>query len=154
MQRVKRILAPTDFSDLSRAGLRYALDMARSLNAEVIILHVIAVGDDWFSAHGELSPVRDLLPEQKRLLDKFLRDNFSQFTNLVEIRQRVELGSAHANIVAMAEGEAADIIVMSTHGRTGLSHMLLGSVTERVVGHAPCPVLVIPAIDRKMAKAA
>ncbi len=154
MNRVKRILAPTDFSNLSRAGLRYALDMARSLNAEVIILHVVAVGDDWFAEHGEFAPVRDLLPDQTRTLDKFLRDNFPQVINLVEIRQKVELGVPHLNIVEMAEREKVDLIVMSTHGRTGLGHMLPGSVAERVVGRAPCPVLVIPAIERTIAKAA
>lgn len=154
MDRVKRILAPTDCSDLSRAGLRYALEMARDVNAEVIVQYVIPVGEDWFSEHEEFSPVRNLIPEQKRLLDKFLQDNFPQIINLVEIRQKVEIGVPQANIVDMAAREEVDIIVMSTHGRTGLGHVLLGSVTERVVGRAPCPVLVIPAIDRKMAKAA
>jgi len=156
MERVKKILAPTDFSELSRVGLRYALNMARELNAEVIVQHVISVGEDWFSEHQEFSPVRDLLPEQERLLDKFLRDNFADCINLIEVRQKVEVGLPQANIVDMAAREKVDMIVMSTHGRTGLSHMMLGSVTEKVVGHASCPVLVIPAIDRKrvMARAA
>jgi len=156
MHRVKKILAPTDFSDLSRVGLRYALDTARELNAEVIVQHVIPVGEDWFSAHQEFSPVRDLLSEQERLLDQFLRDNFAEFINLVEVRQKVEVGAPHANIVDLAAREEVDMIVMSTHGRTGFSHVLLGSVTEKVVGRASCPVLVIPAIDRKkvMAQAA
>jgi universal stress protein A len=151
MEKVKRILAPTDFSDLSRAGLGYALEMARNLNAEVIVQHVIPVGEDWFSQHKEFSPVRNLLAEQQRLLDQFLRDNFAESINLVEIRQKVEVGVPHANIVDMAAREEVDMIVMSTHGRTGLRHMLLGSVTEKVVSRASCPVLVIPAIDRKKA---
>ena len=149
MEKVKKILAPTDFSDLSRAGLRYALETARNLNAEVIVQHVIPVGEDWFSQHEELTPVRDLLPEHQRRLDKFLRDNFAECINLIEIRQKVEVGVPHANILDMAAREEVDMIVMSTHGRTGLSHMLLGSVTEKVVGRALCPVLVIPAIDRR-----
>jgi universal stress protein A len=95
--------------------------------------------------------VRNLLAEQQRLLDQFLRDNFAESINLVEIRQKVEVGVPHANIVDMAAREEVDMIVMSTHGRTGLRHMLLGSVTEKVVSRASCPVLVIPAIDRKKA---
>jgi len=156
MDRIKKILAPTDFSDLSRVGLRFALDMARELNAEVIVQHVIPVGEDWFSEHREFSPVRDLLPEKEQLLDKFLRDNFADCINLLEVRQKVEVGVPQANIIDMAAREGVDMIIMSTHGRTGLSHVLLGSVTEKVVGRALCPVLVIPSIDRKkvMAQAA
>ena len=149
MEKVKKILAPTDFSDLSRVGLHYALEMARKLNAEVIVQHVIPVGENWFSQHEELTPVRDLLPEHQRLLDKFLRDHFAECINLVEIRQKVEIGVPHANILDMAVREKVDMIIMSTHGRTGVSHMLLGSVTEKVIGHALCPVLVIPAVDRQ-----
>ena len=156
MDRIKKILAPTDFSDLSRVGLRFALDMARELNAEVIVQHVIPVGEDWFSEHREFSPVRDLLLEKEQLLDKFLRDNFADCINLLEVRQKVEVGVPQANIIDMAAREGVDMIIMSTHGRTGLSHVLLGSVTEKVVGRALCPVLVIPSIDRKkvMAQAA
>jgi nucleotide-binding universal stress UspA family protein len=65
--------------------------------------------------------------------------------NLVEVRQKVELGTAYSNITDLAEREAVDMIIMSTHGRTGLDHILLGSVTEKVIAHAPCPVLAIPA---------
>jgi len=156
MKRVKKILAPTDFSELSRVGLRYALNMARELNAEVIVQHVIPIGEDWFSEHQEFSPVRDLLPEQERALDKFLRDHFADCINLIEVRQKVEVGVPQANIVDMAAREKVDMIILSTHGRTGLSHMLLGSVAEKVIGRASCPVLVIPAIERKkvMAQAA
>jgi nucleotide-binding universal stress UspA family protein len=149
MEKVKKILAPTDFSELSCVGLRYALEMARNQGAEVIVHHVIAVGDDWFSRHAEFSPVRDLISEQQRSLDQFLREKFADFMNLVEIRQVVEIGVPHANIVERAEREGADMIVMSTHGRTGLGHMLLGSVTEKVVARAPCPVLAVPSTERK-----
>jgi nucleotide-binding universal stress UspA family protein len=69
--------------------------------------------------------------------------------NLIEIRQMVEIGVPYANIVELAEREGVDLIVMSIHGKTGFSHMLLGSVTGRVVPRAPCPVLSIPAIERK-----
>jgi nucleotide-binding universal stress UspA family protein len=71
--------------------------------------------------------------------------------NVVEVRQKIELGNPYSNIADLAEREAVDLIVMSTHGRTGLDHILLGSVTEKVIAHAPCPVLAIPAPKRHVA---
>jgi nucleotide-binding universal stress UspA family protein len=62
---------------------------------------------------------------------------------LVEVRQKVEIGSAATSILEEAEREGSDLIVMSTHGRTGLAHMLMGSVTEQVVRNASCPVFSI-----------
>ena len=145
MNKIKKILAPTDYSELSCVGLRHAFETARELGAEVIFLHVVSMSDDWFSKHEELSPVRNLVAEQKEFLDKFLRTKFAESMNLVEVRQRVELGTAYSNIAEMAEREAVDLIVLSTHGRTGFDHILLGSVTEKVIAHAHCPVLAIPA---------
>ena len=78
----------------------------------------------------------------------------SEFMNLVEVRQMVELGAAHVNIAEIAGREAADLVIMSTHGRTGLDHILLGSVTEKVIAHAPCPVLAIPVSKRPAVMAA
>lgn len=145
MHKVKKILAPTDYSELSCGGLRHAFETARELGAEVIVLHVVSMSDDWLPKHAERGPVRNLMAEQKEFLDKFLREKFADSMNLVEVRQKVELGTAYSNIAALAEREGVDLIVMSTHGRTGLDHILLGSVTEKVIAHALCPVLAIPA---------
>ncbi len=148
MSKVKKILAPTDYSELSRAGLRRAFETAHEAGAELIVLHVIDMSSDWFGKHENFGPVRNLLAEQKEFLDKYLREKFGDFMNLVEIRQKVELGAAHVNISELAKCEAVDLVIMSTHGRTGLDHILLGSVTEKVIAHAPCPVLAIPAPKR------
>ena len=145
MNKIKKILAPTDYSDLSCIGLRRAFETARESGAELIVLHVVAMNDDWFSKHEALSPVRDLMQEQKEFLDKFLRQRFAESMNLAEVRQLVELGTPYANIIDLAGREGVDMIMMSTHGRTGLDHILLGSVTEKVIAQAPCPVLAIPA---------
>jgi len=148
MSKVKTILAPTDYSDLSCVGLRRAFETAHEAGAELIVLHVIDMSSEWFGKHENFSPVRTLVAEQAEFLDKFLREKFAEFMNLVEVRQKVELGAAHVNIAELAGREAVDLVIMSTHGRTGLDHMLLGSVTEKVIAHAPCPVLAIPAPKR------
>ena len=145
MNKIKKILAPTDYSELSCIALRHAFETGRELGAEVVVLHVVAMSDDWFSKHTELSPVRNLMAEQKAFLDKFLREKFADWMNLLEVRQVVELGTPYSNIAEFAEREGIDVIMMATHGRTGLDHVLLGSVTEKVIAHAPCPVLAIPA---------
>ncbi|MGB7950410.1 MAG: universal stress protein [Candidatus Binatia bacterium] len=154
MQKIRKILAPTDMSDLSSVGVRYALEMARELSAEVVVYHTVPVGEDWFSDYEKHGPVRNLVVDEETALDNFLAAKFGDDMKHVQIRQKVVLGVPYASIVEMAEREEVDLIVMSTHGRTGLSHMLLGSVTERVVAHAPCPVLAIPTHGRRTAKAA
>jgi len=153
MKKFTKIIAPTDLSELSCLGLRYALELAREQSAEIIVLHVIPIGEDWLSTREESAPVRDLMAKERAALDNFLREKFAEFFNLIELRQRVEVGGPYANIAELAEREGADLIVMSTHGRTGLDHMLMGSVTEKVVARAPCPVLSIPAMNRKKAAA-
>ena len=153
MESVKKILAPTDLSDLSCAGLRYALEMGRSRNAEVIVYHVIDLGDHWIKREYS-GPVREMLERHRRMLNKFLWEKFREEMILSEVRQVVEFGGTVDNIVEKAEGEQVDRIVMSTHGRTGIDRLLIGSVAEKVIARAPCPVLIVPAHERNIARAA
>jgi universal stress protein A len=144
MSKIKKILAPTDLSDLSCVGLRYALEIGREQNAEVIVYLTVPLGEDWFPSSEGTNPERDYTAKDKAKLDEFLRTRFSDQMKLVSVRQKVDVGAAAAAIVEAAEHEAVDMIIMSTHGRTGLGHILIGSVTEKVVERAPCPVLVVP----------
>jgi nucleotide-binding universal stress UspA family protein len=153
MEPVKKILAPTDLSDLSCAGLRYALEMGRSGSAEVIVYHVIDLGDHWIKREYS-GPVREMLEHHRRMLNKFLWEKFREEMILTEVRQVVEFGGAVDNIVEKAEGERVDRIVMSTHGRTGIDHLLIGSVSQKVIARASCPVLIVPAHKRNLAMAA
>ena len=148
MSKLRKILAPTDYSDLSCIGLGRAFEIAHESGAELIVLHVIDMGNDWFRKSKNLGPVRTLMAEQTEFLDKFLREKFGALINLVEVRQKVEVGAAHVNIADLAARETVDLVIMSTHGRTGLEQILLGSVTEKVIAHASCPVLAIPAPKR------
>ena len=141
MERIKRILAPTDMSELSQAGVRYGLDLGRSVGAEVTVYHVLSTDE---LMHQELGgPLSHVVQKYEQALRKFLDEHFSDILPLVEVRTKVEIGAPDDNIVQVAAKEGMDMIVLSTHGRTGLSHILVGSVTERVVRHAPCPVLSI-----------
>ncbi|MEX0806934.1 MAG: universal stress protein [Candidatus Binatia bacterium] len=149
MPKIKKILAPTDFSELSKRGLRYALEMARDESAEVIVYHVIDFTGDWTNRQAELTPYRDMLENSRQLLDRFLAKNFADCIDLVEARQVVEFGGPYKNIVEKAASDGVDMIVMSTHGRTGVDHFLLGSTAEKVVARAPCPVLIVPRRGRE-----
>ena len=153
METVKKILAPTDLSELSCIGLRHALEMGRLRGAEVIVYHVIDLADQWAKPEHS-GPVREMLECHKHSLDNFLREKFPEEMNLTEVRQVVEFGGAVDNIIEKAEAERVDRIVMSTHGRTGIDHLLIGSVSEKVIAPGPCPVLIMPAHRRKMAIAA
>jgi nucleotide-binding universal stress UspA family protein len=140
MKKVEKILAPTDLSDLSRVGMEYALELARGWGAEVTVYHVANAAE---LASYKAYSMEDLLNKHRKTLGQFLNDNFAELLPLVEVRQKVEIGSPATNILEEAEKEGSDLIVMSTHGRTGLAHMLMGSVTEQVVRNACCPVFSI-----------
>ena len=140
MKKVEKILAPTDLSELSRVGVEYALDLARGWGAEVTVYHVANAAE---LASYKAYSMEDLVNKHRKALGQFLNDNFAELLPLVEVRQKVEIGSPATNILEEAERERSDLIVMSTHGRTGLAHMLMGSVTEQVVRNASCPVFSI-----------
>jgi nucleotide-binding universal stress UspA family protein len=110
----------------------------------------IDVGEEWKEIRAEITPYHDMIEDNQRLLDKFLSEHFADCIDLVEVRQLVEFGVSHKNIVDTAQRESVDLIVMSTHGRTGLDHIILGSVTEKVVARAHCPVLVVPRPERRV----
>lgn len=154
MPKIKKILAPTDFSELSKLGLRYAFELARDTGAELIVYHAIDFGDEWAEPKREIAAYPDILEHSRKKLDSFLMANFADHMNLVEVRTSVEIGTPTKSIDEKATSDEVDMIVMSTHGRTGLEHIILGSVTEKVVARAPCPVLVVPRTGRTAAKAA
>ena len=153
MKLLKKILAPTDLSTLARDGIRLALETAQGCGAEVIVYHVISYVDAEFDVHhgaaqwvasGESSEeIQELIQKRKRELDRYLIENFSDALSGLKIRQEVEIGIPDEKIVEKAAAEGVDMIIMSTHGRTGLRHFMIGSVTERVVRLAACPVLSV-----------
>ncbi len=153
MHRVKKILAATDLTDTSLTGIRYALEAARDASAEVLVYHVIDVGDPFRDKRMRAGPYRDMLENGRRVLDRFLAEHFVDCIDLVEVRQAVEFGDPYRNIVRKATEEGVDMIVMSTHGRTGIDRFMWGSVAEKVVAHAPCAVVVVPRRGREVGTA-
>lgn len=150
MEKIRKILAPTDLSELSLAGVHYALELARSQDAEVILYFVIGLADNW--PRDEFDPVRGLVEDQKLLLERFVREKLSDLSGKVKVRQIAEIGVPYKSIVEKAEEEGVEMIIMSTHGRSGFDHMVIGSVTEKVVRRANCPVLSIRPVGAHKAK--
>ncbi len=160
MKKISKILAPTDFSELSQAGVRYALELAKVVKAEVTVYHVVSQGE-LMQVHTDFSEVRteeQLRPflhpvdTYQKAMARFIKTHFADLTADVKVHEKVEMGVAEKNIVNLAEEKGMDLIVISTLGRTGLSHMIVGSVTEKVVRLAHCPVLSIPSHTKEEAK--
>jgi nucleotide-binding universal stress UspA family protein len=139
--RFHQILLPTDFSEASRPALTYAAAFARPCNSEVTLIHVIEPPPypEFGYAHVPVKEAR-LKREVSNKLDASCRE-LSQTG--VRASQVIRTGSAFREIAEQAREQGADLIVIGTHGRGAIAHALLGSTAERVVRHAPCPVLVV-----------
>lgn len=134
MGPIKRILAPTDFSDGGNAAAGYAVRLAAQLRGHVVLLHVLGTGK---CDEERAAAFRDeALAELHQLAEWIAHPD-------VFIRCRVACGDPALEIPSSAEDERADLIVLGSHGRGGLWHLFLGSITESVLRSARRPVLVI-----------
>lgn len=146
MLNLKRILFPTDFSSFAREGEHYACALARQFTAELHLLNVIEelppvapVPGAPLLFMGGIDP-GNLRQEAEQALQAFPDATWGKGLPVV---RAVRVGSPFVEIIRYAREQDIDLIVLGTHGRTGLSHVLLGSVAERVVRKAPCPVLTV-----------
>lgn len=141
---ISRILVPMDFSDDSEAALRFARDLARRYDATIHLLHVVEnpLATGVWSAELYTSEIAglqlNLVRDAKARLEKSVPEGTAMSTE-------VRVGKAANEILNVARERGVDLIVMGTHGRTGLALLILGSVAERVVRMAPCPVLTVRA---------
>jgi nucleotide-binding universal stress UspA family protein len=154
LKTVKKILAPTDLSPNSRSGVQYALTAARDLGAAVIVYYVVT-GNEIVKPRRRRNKERliatdfnGVISAYKMPLESFLQENFARDIRSVKVDKKVEFGTPETSIVKKAKTEGVDLIVMATRGMTGLSRLVLGSVTERVIRNAPCPVVVVPLYSR------
>jgi nucleotide-binding universal stress UspA family protein len=144
--KIRSILLPTDFSECARRAVPYAADLARLAGARVVCLHVVepvvpAVG---WTPLAEPMPAGDI---SEQLEDSAARElprfaGCEEFAGL-EVEDLIVRGEAASEIVRVARERAADLIVISSHGRAGLGRILFGSTAESVVRHAHCPVFVV-----------
>ena len=141
---ITRILCPIDFSEFSRHALDYATGVARWYRASVHVLHVFAVVPI-ANTVPEMIPSMALTPaSREELLRSMKAFATSDSSNKVRMTYDIAEGLPAHEIAAAARRSAVDLIVVGTHGRSGFAHLLLGSVSERLLRTAACPVMIIP----------
>jgi nucleotide-binding universal stress UspA family protein len=146
MISLRKILHPTDFSGPSKHALSYAVALAEAFQAELHLLHVVEeVARAAYFDVLQVPPVADMVDEcvaeAKRIMADLVPEEHRG--KLREVASHVRTGIPFLEIVHCAEELQADLIVCGTHGRSGLKHVLFGSVAERIVRKAPCPVLSV-----------
>jgi nucleotide-binding universal stress UspA family protein len=144
-----KILVPVDFSRSSARGLAFAMNLAGRLKSKLVLLHSVYL--QYYVASDEYA--RYDFPKLLALAEKAAREQMRALVHhtdwgRLKVQTRVEVGHAGQQICARAQDLGVDLIVTSTHGRTGFQHVLLGSTAEYVVRHAHCSVLVVPARGR------
>ncbi len=152
--RGMKILVPVDFSECAQAGLDFAIAFARTWQAELILVHAVHVQPiitpEHMAAYERTPPLGVVERAARMAMRKLVRRvDFGE----VAYKTAIQVGHPAQQICQVAEDYGVDLIISSTHGHSGFTHVLIGSVAEHVVRHAYCPVLVVPArgkTDRKM----
>ena len=143
---LKKILVPVDFSDCSNKALQYAIPFARQFNAELILLHVVQL-----SLSVPEMPAIDIGLIQRQIRDsgeKELKNLQRKIAAEIPSQTALRVGNPYVEIINAVKELDVDLVILATHGRTGLAHVFLGSTAERVVRHAGCPVLVVRERER------
>ncbi len=140
--KLQKILVPVDFSDCSKKALQYAIPFAKQFGAELILLHVVEpypiVPEMASYDFQTIYDGRQELEAIQKTIDETVSSSIS-----------VRRGTPHLEITDAARELRADLIIISTHGRKGLTRRVFGSTTEKVVRYAPCPVLIVRECERE-----
>ncbi|HET6442343.1 MAG TPA: universal stress protein [Phycisphaerae bacterium] len=145
MIRLTKLLVPTDFSEDSEQAARYAVELAKRFQAEIHCIHVVDIPADLLSTSDYYMTgpseqfIDQIREESKKNLEGFAEKNLEG----AQVQTAFLEGSPFVEIIRYARDQQIDLVVIATHGRTGLKHVLFGSVAEKVVRKAPCPVLVV-----------
>lgn len=142
--KIQQILVPTDFSECSQKAVEYAIAFAKQFGASLTLLHVLEpvaypVGSDYMLGEVQNLDAKFQDEAHERLMD-LTRSVVAPDIPAVPM---VRIGSAWQEITEIARDRDIDLIIIGTHGYTGLKHLVLGSTAEKVVRHAPCPVLTV-----------
>lgn len=149
MTQLKRILVPTDFGRTSDLAFHYAFDLARGLRASIHVLHIIEPPRYGIPADGYFVGLADLQVQMTHEAERRLSEMQRRYTDRdVRVTTQVGTGTPAQRVVEEAVEHESDVIVMGTHGRSGIAHLLMGSVAESVVRSAPCPVLTVRGTPR------
>jgi nucleotide-binding universal stress UspA family protein len=151
MTKIQKIVCPVDFSHCAQQALNYAQDLAKTFNAELSVVHAYEDPAAYVTPmpmSGYVGPGAELLLELRKQLEVRLGEcKVAVEKSGVNVRTELLEGTPYRVVLDWAKEWGADLIVIGTHGHTGLTHALLGSVTERVVRMATCPVLTIRTPD-------
>ena len=141
---IKGILFPTDFSEGSAEALKYAVEFANRYGAKLYVLHVIydvAKASGWYVPHVSMDAIyKDIQEGARKELDNF---GVNELGGLKNIERIVQTGVPYQEIMNCAVKNKIDMIIIGTHGRTGIDRILFGSTAAQVVRNAPCPVLTV-----------
>lgn len=144
MKELKTVLIPVDFSDSSELLAEYALTFGISFSAKVFVLHVVSSLEDYtglYLPHISLETVMgEVYRSAKKSLNEFC---LKYFDKKIQYEQILAKGEAYREILKIASEKKVDVIIMGTHGRSGLDHLIFGSTVERVLRGAECPVLTV-----------
>jgi len=148
MLPIKKILCPTDFSEPSCTAVSAAGELATAFSAGLVLVHVVEPLASLPAVSAEGGPFEfDVAAYEQALVssaaERLHQTALKRLPKGMKVVERVVQGSVAAEIVQTAKEEAADLVVLSTHGATGIRHFLLGSVAEKVIRLAECPVLTI-----------
>jgi len=141
-QEVRRIVVAVDFSEQSRQAMQQAIQLAGTYGASLSLVHVVEPAPFFSGAHTD--PLMVMPDKKMAMLAQTKLDDLAaaEIPEDIEVETKVAIGRSHKEIVAHAKRWGADLIVIGTHGYTGLKHTFLGSTAEAVVRHAHCPVFV------------
>jgi nucleotide-binding universal stress UspA family protein len=142
----KKILFCTDFSEDSHWAFTYALDLAKTYKAKLLIFHATLepVYPEQLSLYLAPEKLKELRVSQRKEIDRQLRTHYMEKMGRFHNYQILfKEGEPFVEIIRKAKKDSVDLIVMGTHGRTGLDHVLFGSTAEKVVRKSPCPVLTV-----------
>jgi universal stress protein A len=145
----KKILCPIDFSEFTDQVLEYAVSITKKYDSELHLIHIIP-NLNYFTPYESFFTPENLIVVEKNMEVEVNKD-FDRVMKTIDIPviKVIKTGAAFVEIVNYAKSESIDLIIIGTHGRTGLEHILIGSVAERVIRKAPCPVLTVRPKNRQ-----
>ena len=141
---ISKVLVPIDFSDYSKNALKYAVNFVKHFHAQLILIYVVepVIYPPDFSMGQIAIPSVDL-DMDKRAIDELNKLAELEIPADIKVKSIVKTGKPFIEIIEIAEDENIDLIIIATHGHTGMEHILFGSTAEKVVRKAPCPVLTL-----------